>query len=819
MAKKSKVTTKTVEGNQVWEVNPNTKDNVWVYDTSSTSLQFQIVSAEGYSIPTDNQRFFIRQGNDLVFFTFFENTSNNSIKKITNTIKNYYKSEQNVNISVKYNSTTTQLSDLLYTSVSGNVFDSLYSDNLLYGSKKSDTYHIKTEKHTDILDEDGKDTYKILSENPTSANHIRDLKGNDNYFLASKKTGSFSDIVRDYAGNDKYKVTNATSVSLYDYKGNDNYEANGESLARITDYKGNDKYTFDRTAKASGISDYAGNDTYNVYNIMTSGNFLNINDHAGNDKYNYINDTSDTNKNIYDHGGKDVYNIQGANVMTINDYSNNDKKVTNDTYNISNSTKIKINEISSSEGKKIASGNDTYNFNGVDNNGISLSYGHKAIEDSAGNDKYNIKNSNKVSFLDSKGKDTWNLSYSQDLIVTDVEGNDKWNLTAVANSTNENHYTDYKGNDVWNIKSATSIKALDVQGDDKYSISENSYNVNLQDNKGNDSYTVKNSSYVNIVDNGAGNDKYTFNNYFSKQINEHYVTDDGGNDKYSATNSSGIGFIDQGGNDTYNVKNINTFTIGDNAKSVKTDDVKQQEKNTFNIQNVNEDLFSIVAVNTANYDSENNKVADYISNDTFNLTSNRNLYVLKQDEGSDKYNIKSNKGLLSIEEYGGDDKYSVDKLTGNIKINDKAGDKDSLTISKSKAKNLVFMANFDLSTTNLTSDVKDGSLFIFDKKSSGFVEIKDFFKTETHGFAQKYVDKDADGAGFIENIYAGKSNVSSSIASYKNKCETGLAGCLGQEVAAWLSDKGYSSSTYSSIETIMNSDIANDFIATFVSKQ
>ena len=133
--------------------------------------------------------------------------------------------------------------------------------------------------------------------------------------------------------------------------------------------------------------------------------------------------------------------------------------------------------------------------------------------------------------------------------------------------------------------------------------------------------------------------------------------------------------------------------------------------------------------------------------------------------------------------------------------------------------NLLFLANFNLKTTELGKlhDVTDGSLFIFDKENSTFVEIQDYFQTEGHGAGtEKYVKANVTGNGCIENIYAGKSNINSLIAEYQAKCPTGSAGYLGDLVAGWMSENHYSTDTYTSVHNIMNSDIADEFIATFV---
>ena len=152
------------------------------------------------------------------------------------------------------------------------------------------------------------------------------------------------------------------------------------------------------------------------------------------------------------------------------------------------------------------------------------------------------------------------------------------------------------------------------------------------------------------------------------------------------------------------------------------------------------------------------------------------------------------------------------------RIDDRGG-KDTLKIAGSDKSNLIFMANFKLSTTDYLHDVQDGSLFIFDKSNNGYIEIENFFALEHHGDTKNYIDKDKKGAGFIENVFAGKTNVNSLIASYTDKCEVGTEGFLGSTVAQWLSDNSYSTSTYSSIEAIMNSNIADEFITTFVAAQ
>ena len=806
MAKKSKVETRTINGDDSCGILEHSKDTVWVYNAGSKSLKFIYQTAKDPQYDTiDYGEAFIRQGNDLVFITLYKHKTTHAVKKITNTIKNYYLADHEITVTRQYGINLATVDDLFYTSASGWIWDLSNSDtNQIYGSKKKDSYNFVQARNSFVIDEAGNDSYDVKYAGSGNSYYF-DLKGNDKYNFVNARNNDFPDIVNDYAGNDKYKVSNKAKVSVTDYKGKDSYEVYDESLARINDYNGNDKYTMNNVARGSSVSDYAGNDSYSVSNILIDNNFMNIYDTKGNDKYKFDTITSSSNKNVEDKSGKDTYNISGVKSIIIKDNSDYDKKRTDDTYNVTNSSIVIIEEKSSTEGKKIASGNDKYNFNGVENTITT-----NAIKDSAGNDKYNIQNSATIKFEDEKGADSWNLISSKNMTVTDKDGKDKWNIVSSAGGEGYK-LTDNKGDDVWTFNNSKSIYAVDKEGADKYTISNNSIGIDITDNAGNDKYTIKDSIDLAIDDKDKSNDKYDINNYTSTDKYNILFVDDGGKDSYNINNSSNFLIENMSGNTTYTVNNSRTLSIGDNAETKAADSVR--EKNTFNIKN---SFATNIDVNYINY--EEGEIAEYfISNDTYNVTASEKTSIYDQDLGNDTYNIKSNQGGTIMYDDGGNDSYTIDKLTNDFKIADGSGT-DTLSLSKTKADNLIYMANYNTSTHTDApkNDVKDGSLFIFDKSTKGYIEIKRYFKTKTDSFGRKFLN--GDGYGIIETINAGKKDVTSAINTYAESIsDSPKYDALGEAVAGWLNTNSYSTDTYSSIGTILDSDKANDFLA-FVSQ-
>ena len=165
--KKAKVETKTINGADICQISEKSQDIVWTYGTGSTSLQFSYLTATNPKYNKEGSYpIFIRQGNDLVLLSIYRNTSDYSIKKITNTIKDYFSLSTEVPVTVKNGSIIYNAQDYLYANAKGYTWDtSSTKGNFFYGSKKNDSYHAGLAGGISILDEGGKDTYDIRNAN------------------------------------------------------------------------------------------------------------------------------------------------------------------------------------------------------------------------------------------------------------------------------------------------------------------------------------------------------------------------------------------------------------------------------------------------------------------------------------------------------------------------------------------------------------------------------------------------------------------------------------------------------------------------------
>ena len=710
-----------------------------------------------------------KKGNyDFIIDENFQNTvysvSNNSIANdvsfnftSTQELKNYTFEKQNNNLILycffaekfvtvtisnfyKYYTNNNNLLSFNNIAISPEYIESYISSIDLAGSLYQNT-SLKT-----VVNQKGANYYNLTSINNES-NEIYDIAGNDTYNVWNGNSGWIFD-------DENFEP----AAYIYDYAGNDIYKIHEKSTVAINDIKGNDKYDF-LNGSYSVINDYAGNDTYKMSCIYGT----TINDYKGNDVYNSYGAVYGDISNIYhktyinDSAGNDTYNIvQNWQNVFINDYAGNDK------YNFNSS----FNHIEVDDKK----GNDIYKIIG----GI----GQIFLTDRLGNDKYDIQGGYWITITDNAGNDNYNIqTINYKLSITDEKGNDKYTISCV---DDELTITDNSGNDMYNISSSTDLIIEDKEGKDTYNIFDNRDYVKITDGaesstkSGNDTYNL---SYLQ---NAAGN-TYTMGGVIKN--GENVITDYYGNEKYNVSCCYRLQINDKQGKDTYTINDSSEVKIIDGVI-----DAIDSGNDTYKISN-----------------TTSLSVCDYIGNDVYalsNVFKQNNNNVITDYDGTDTYNITSSN--ISIIDKGEDnDTYIIKNLSSIVKINDDGGN-DKLTITSLNKNNAIFMANYDLSTTGINSDISNGSLFIFDKTMSGFIEIENFFSTEIISDNEYINTADFKGNGYIENIYAGKVKENSVIANYANNIDA-----LGQEVATWLSSTTLDNS-YDSVAAILNSDSLSD---------
>ena len=559
--------------------------------------------------------------------------------------------------------------------------------------------------------------------------------------------------------NDYYTVTTDGIKEIYEEAGNDVYNMKDAQAEYIRDYAGNDKYIANNTGIVS--QDFAGNDSY----YATVGSIYSE-DYAGNDKY-----------ELYDTDGE----------SEINDYAGNDFYSATEV-----ETELKIND---------GGGNDKYVANTV---------GYLGVVDQAGNDDYNLSNITELYLTDGytdnnsndnrketkSGNDKYTLtkvgSNSNDSSIEDSKGNDKY----IANVLTKTDITDNAGNDIYDLSQAKSVEIADNNGKDKYTV-KNSNTLTINEEKGSDNYTFENSKNITVNDNEIVTKKKAANDTYNITLNSLiFVNDEAGADKYNLTDSGAATITDNGGSDFYAMSNGGVGLITDNGKS----------NDTYKLNSYGSGL-----------------IGDDGGKDKYEI--NGSVAIIGDLGGDDTYTISS-KSLATIQDKvaspnqtPSNDTYKINGMDSEIVISDESGTKDKMVLSGVNKDDLIFMANFNLKTTDVDHDISDGSLYIFNKKTFGFIEIKDYFEKESHGDGKWYVKNNSRGNGVIENISIGKNSINSLIASYADKCPAGGEGSLAAEVAYWMNISGYDKDTYSSVENIMNAEdrtIAADFIATFV---
>ena len=517
-------------------------------------------------------------------------------------------------------------------------------------------------------------------------------------------TSFFREVVKD---KKYYDTVDGTGSALINLSGSNVYTLNhtGNKSKAIWDVKGSDTYILSDPNGANGdtIVDFAGSDKYTLKN----GAKARVTDYKGNDKYT-IEDSNGSEFNIGDYAGNDTYDFTRGSNINITDYKGNDK------YIFDNLVSFNITE---------NGGNDRYTLSN-----ISAESPYNTITDKGGNDAYEMTNvTAKVQIRESKGNDKYTLknvtTTITEYMITDLDGNDKYSFDSVyRNSASGDGYKvfDAKGNDKYEFKGQNDGVGLQItdgvntiSGNDTYTF-DSTNKVVVYDKGGNNKYTVKNSDNITIFSNaqsvaeGKYNDTYTISGTKGKK---------GAADTYSTN----IRIYDDAGSDKFNL----SYT--QNAQ-IRIESSSEKDKNVLNISN-SEDFFVSSSYST-------------------NIASN------------ETYNIKSSSGMITDSK--GDDTYKVDKLNNQLTIWDIDGT-DSLTISKSKANDLVFMA-----------DNKSFDLYIYDKTNCGYAVLKNYFTGTVNDSV--YTFTEGNGDGYIETIKAGSKNVNNLIGDYNY---------FNQQIAAW----------------------------------
>ena len=606
----------------------------------------------------------VRNGDDLIVKTIFISNSG-SPKTVTTTIKDYFTNPYfDNNFTLESNLLKNQ-TYIITQNTSGGT-NGLYSEKGDFDSSdfilapkydNEQPFNLKKSHDDFVYDEKGKDNYDIASSsgrdyflemagndkyNASDASnpHIQDLKGNDEYVAENTNTRM---SIEDYSGNDKYEAKDSAIIITNDYKGNDEYIAQDNGSIQINDNKGNDKYWL-WSHSASWIVDSAGNDSYDLLNaVIDAPAKLSIVDYKGNDKFSI---KKSSNIQIIDASGADKYEIlNGSNAVSLQDYS----------------------------------GNDGYTIAGGSNN--------LELTDAAGNDKYTLNDCNYVEISDTKGSDSYKLIGTEtnkvtNTTITDELGNDKYVLEHInperkGDDNNKSSILDQNGNDSYSIKETWDLTITDDLGNDKYTLTGENINLEINDYSGKDSYTSKGTTKLTcayIVDNGADTDIYNLNGF-----NTGYISDYGGNNKYTVSSSVYLDIYSYGyGNDTYNIKNIEDFSIEDafgNDKytittSLSGDIIDSQGTDKYTVKGVYDKKTKETTY------VKNIAIEDRgIENDTYNFDKVYGVpevNTISDEGGSDKYSIKDTM-YVSIKDNNGNDKYSFNGQIINTKIDDLGG--------------------------------------------------------------------------------------------------------------------------------------------------
>lgn len=806
----AKVKTKKIDStNFSLEVDLNTKNTTYEFGKGigQTTLSFDIKPLDAYNTTS----YFIKDGNDLKYVAMYQDKNNYAVAKtIITTILNFYDhSEEYSDIVKKGNSVVTEY----YNAISGTTHISTVGEYYA-GSNKADKVFLQGGGNR-VRDLKGNDKYNFSTwANPVDRNYVYDYAGNDKYTISilpkttiegEKYGGQTKATIYDYSGNDTYTVKDTrkssdveggAAVTIGDYNGKDKYNMNGVTSANISDYnKNNDVYNISNSATVKAY-DWDGNETYNI----STSTDVSICDYGGNDKYNVSNSKVVIRENltdgaspqqkgtagnetytlnglyadsrVYDMLGNDKYTInyaQGTNANKVN-ITDSDGK---DSYKISGSKYVDVNDLL---------GNDSYSI--YDSSNIVI-HEHKDVYDPADetnyqNESYTIKNSSSIQVIDGFGNDTFNINLSLNTITTDWSGTDKYTIT---NSNNTTLYDNYNtstgsvmsyddGSDTFIVKDSIETVIWSGKGDDKFSISDDAMRTTIVEKEGNEVYTAKETSTLKIRDE-KGDDSYKFTSVDNVSLSVAHTDTESGALDYNIK--------DDDGNDKYDVKNSRFVYIIDNTKS-------DNEKNTYNVTS---------SENTYIY---SDRTGSKYSTDTYNITSGKNTKIEDYGTFDDIYNIKKfdKKSSVFMTDKGGNDTYTLDKLNGKISISDEGGDKDILSITGSKASDIVFMAD---------AETDGGRLFAYNKNTGGILVINGYYDFSNSGDEYHLTGY---GEGQIETIKLGKKDAGIYNAAVMDTYQ--------QEVTAFLTT---GENAYGTIENALNSgdkNAINELIAYFTAQ-
>lgn len=582
---------KKFSGDQNIEVTPKSKSTTWQYTGGTTPYEFTLTNSasatEGYN--PEYRSFAVKSKNDLVITTMFATTAG-KVKKVTNTIKNYFK-EPTADYKVYYTYYTDK--PRMHTvrpdtaegtsGLFGTVENALCY--LASSAKNADLVTFSGTQKTEILDLKGNDKYKT-AHTTNITDYFYELAGNDEYWADGAGTLN----AYDWAGADTYRLGNGSKLTVHDYAGKDTYTVEGtNAILFANEYAGNDKYYLKKNSDF-WINEYKGNDTYWVTENKSTGTNKRINDTKGDDKYYLTTATID----IVDQGGKDRYEIENTSTVTISD---SDKG--NDTIIMKECSDLKYYKSGISDYSYIGnvSGNETYTLNNV--SFTKDSYDNRddeqwAIQDENGNDKYNITDSQYLAINDKKGNDTYIFNSIYDSQIADDSGKDSYNITH-SNFINIDDYNNDKDKytltncsfilndfgkssaDTYNLTNVKESKINDKGGNDKYTLKKtadftSTEKIHIYDYAGKDTYNLSgyshdNNMLIQINDVGTDNDTYNLK-YITAPTPDSGVFDNGGKDTYKITDCDSIYIRDSGEyKDTYNITNTDKFSIYDNGET------------------------------------------------------------------------------------------------------------------------------------------------------------------------------------------------------------------------------------------------------------
>lgn len=485
-------------------ISPKTRNTIYQYigNDTSISLNFYFWNGDIPNIPPNSHGWVTKKGKDLILTTLFLDKKRLTPKYVKTTIKNFYEQESVYKQIWFYCADSYSCTDDFTITPGMNLATEAVFVNAGFSDVPDKHYYFAS---------DDKDANFTLSQAEDVV--VIDFKGNDNYTILreyyNNNTGDYDNkgnVIHDFAGNDKYYCNNNNRTRVEDFKGKDEYEVSGtttykNSNLRVQDYASNDKYNANNCGILY-IDDFKGNDTY----VASNGGYLDVSDEAGNDIYEITNNSGSF---LGDLVGNDKYSflnsqgdINAHKDIVVEDYAGNDKYTFYNTKIAFDGSQGQINE---------TKGNDNYN--------ISNSAGFW-FYDYAGNDKYIVSDCSLTNDYTVEEQ----YDRRKDLRFSDFSGNDTYEFSNIIYSvldTNNCNILDSSGNDKYNIDSVVNLAIKDNGiGKDTYNI-KNSNNVYIEDSNGNDTYKLDRIDGVIKINDATGKDSLIIN---CDQCNFIYMT-------------------------------------------------------------------------------------------------------------------------------------------------------------------------------------------------------------------------------------------------------------------------------------------------------